>query len=160
PKDFGEESFRRLLVNALFWTAGREPAASNKREIELQTDVVYGKAAGQDLKLDLAMPKGLDHPVPLIVWIHGGAWRGGGKAEFERLISESAKRGYVAATIDYRLVPASIFPAQVEDVKCAVRWLRANAERLHVDPNRIGVVGSSAGAHLAMMLGTMDSGDG
>ncbi len=128
--------------------------------VEVRNDIVYGKGGDQDLLLDLATPKGLTHPTPAIVWIHGGAWRGGHKGEFEKLIADSARRGYVAVSINYRLVPQHIFPAQVEDSKCAVRWLRANAEKLHVDPNRIGVVGASAGAHLAMMLGAMDSADG
>src|SRR5262249_25612572 len=129
-------------------------------EVEIIKDVVYGNAGGEDLKLDLAAPKGLDHAVPLIVWIHGGAWKGGNKEEFQNAIRESAQAGYVAASLAYRLAPKHVFPAQVEDCKCAIRWLRANAERLHIDPNRIGVVGSSAGAHLAMMLGAMDSSDG
>jgi acetyl esterase/lipase len=133
------------------------PAAA---EIELTTNVVYGRAGDEDLTLDLASPKGLTRPVPAVVWIHGGAWRGGRKEEFRQLISDSAKAGYVSASINYRLLPKYAFPAQVEDAKCAVRWLRANAERLHIDPNRIGAVGASAGAHLAMMLGAMDTGDG
>ncbi|MGD9719877.1 MAG: alpha/beta fold hydrolase [Pirellulales bacterium] len=129
-------------------------------EIEVTRNVVYGNAGGEDLKLDLARPKGLTHPVPGVLWIHGGAWRGGNKEEFSRQIERSAQAGFVAVSIDYRLVPKFLFPAQVEDAKCAVRWLRANAERLQVDPKRIAAVGSSAGAHLSMMLGTMDSADG
>lgn len=164
-QDFSEESFRRLLVNALFWTTGRTPQtlappAGAAADVEVQKDVVYGTGAGENLLLDLATPKGLDHPVPLILWIHGGAWQGGNKGEFEGLIRESARAGYVAASINYRLAPKHVFPAQIEDCKCAVRWLRANAEKLHVDPQAIGVVGSSAGAHLAMMLGAMDPSDG
>lgn len=138
--------------------APKAPAAD--AEIELQTDLVYGTGAGEPLKLDLAMPKGLDKPTPAVIWIHGGAWQGGRKEEFTNLIRDSARKGYVSASINYRLAPKHLFPAQVEDCKCAVRWLRANAAKYHVDPNRIGVVGSSAGAHLAMMLGAMDSGDG
>jgi len=167
PQDFTEESFRRMLVNALFWTTGRSPEAKQQAiaapaaaEIEFKKDVAYGTGQGETLALDLAAPKGLDHPAPGIVWIHGGAWQGGNKGEFGNLIRESARAGYVAVSINYRLAPKHIFPAQIEDCKCAVRWLRANAEKLHVDPKRIGVVGSSAGAHLAMMLGAMDSGDG
>jgi len=129
-------------------------------EIEFRKDVVYGTGGGENLLLDLAMPAGLTQPVPGVVWIHGGGWRGGNKGEFEKLIRDSARAGYVAVSIEYRLAPKHVFPAQVEDCKCAVRWLRANASKLHVDPNRIGVVGSSAGAHLSMMLGAMDSADG
>ncbi|MBI3839262.1 MAG: alpha/beta hydrolase fold domain-containing protein [Planctomycetia bacterium] len=168
PQDFNEESFRRMLVNALFWTTGRTPepkqqsalSAAAAPEIELKKDIVYGTGGGKNLLLDLAAPKGLDHPVPGIVWIHGGAWQGGHKGEFENLIRDSARAGYVAVSINYRLAPKHIFPAQIEDCKCAVRWLRASAESLHVDPSRIGVVGASAGAHLAMMLGAMDGADG
>lgn len=167
-QDFTQQGFLRLLANALFWTAGREPQAPSaenstsapRSEVEVQEDVVYGKAAGEDLLLDLAMPKGLDHAVPLIIWIHGGAWQGGNKGEFAGLVRDSAAAGYVAASLNYRLAPKHVFPAQVEDCKCAVRWLRANAERLHIDPQKIGVVGSSAGAHLAMMLGAMEPSDG
>ena len=166
PQDFAEESFRRLLVNALFWTTKRDlPSSPDAKSlaaasIALQKDVVYGTAAGEELRLDLVVPAGLGHPAPAIVWIHGGAWRGGDKREFESFLRESAGAGYVAVSINYRLAPKHIFPAQVEDSKCAVRWLRANAERLHVDPKRIGAVGSSAGAHLAMMLGAMEPSDG
>ncbi|MEX2113720.1 MAG: alpha/beta hydrolase [Pirellulales bacterium] len=129
-------------------------------EIEFTKDIVYGHAGDQDLKLDLAAPKGLTQPAPAVVWIHGGAWRGGRKDDFGGVIRESAEHGYVSVSISYRLVPKHLFPAQVEDCKCAVRWLRENAQRLNIDPNRIGVVGASAGAHLAMMLGAMDTGDG
>jgi acetyl esterase/lipase len=148
---------------AILLTFAISPLAINGAEpveVEIQKNVIYGTDAGEDLLLDLAIPKGLDHAVPGIVWIHGGAWQGGSKNEFESLIRDSARAGYVAISISYRLAPKHIFPAQVEDSKCAVRWFRANAERLHLDPNRIGVVGSSAGAHLAMMLGAADSGDG
>ncbi len=129
-------------------------------EIEFTKDIVYGHAGDQDLKLNLATPLGLTHPTPAVVWIHGGAWRGGRREDFDSVIRESAEHGYVSVSISYRLVPKHLFPAQVEDCKCAVRWLRENAERLQIDPNRIGVVGASAGAHLAMMLGAMDTGDG
>jgi acetyl esterase/lipase len=129
-------------------------------EIEFTKDIVYGHAGEVDLKLNLATPQGLTHPAPAVVWIHGGAWRGGRKEDFDNVIRESAEHGYVSVSISYRLVPEHLFPAQVEDCKCAVRWLRENAKRLNVDPARIGVVGASAGAHLAMMLGAMDTGDG
>ncbi len=129
-------------------------------EIEFTKDIVYGHAGEQDLKLNLATPKGLTHPAPAVVWIHGGAWRGGKREDFDGVIRQSAEHGYVSVSISYRLVPKHLFPAQIEDCKCAVRWLRENAKRLNVDPDRIGVVGASAGAHLAMLLGAMDSGDG
>jgi acetyl esterase/lipase len=75
-------------------------------------------------------------------------------------ILDFAQRGYVAATVSYRLIPVARFPSQVEDVKCAIRYLRAHAEEHHLDPNKIGAVGFSAGGHLVMMLGVMDKADG
>jgi acetyl esterase/lipase len=137
-----------------------DESAAAKVEVEVRKDVVYGTGAGENLLLDLATPKSLTHSVPGLIWIHGGAWQAGSKAEFEKILRDSAEAGYVAVSINYRLAPKHVFPAQIEDCKCAVRWFRSNAEKLHVDPNRIGVVGSSAGAHLALMLGAMDSADG
>lgn len=166
---------QRLLVVALGLTAllatGQQQAAETTLvadvkaepkavEVELTKDIVYGTGAGENLLLDLATPKGLNNPAPGLIFIHGGAWQGGSKDEFESLIRDAARAGYVAVSINYRLAPKHVFPAQIEDCKCAVRWFRAHAEKLHVDPNRIGVVGASAGAHLAMLLGAMDSGDG
>ena len=81
-------------------------------EIEVKKDIVYGKGGDEVLLLDLATPKGLVGPAPGIVWIHGGAWRGGSKAEFEGPIRESARAGYVAISIGYRLVPKYVFPAR------------------------------------------------
>lgn len=137
------------------------PAAEPTRhEVESQTDVVYGKGADQELKLDLYIPKGAAQPLPTVLFIHGGGWSGGNKESFAPFAKRLAEEGLVTATISYRLAPTHVFPAQVEDCKCAVRWLRANAERLHVDPERIGALGGSAGAHLALMLGVLDKEDG
>ncbi len=141
-------------------TLVNDTKASPPAEIEFKKDIVYGKGGDEVLVLDLATPKGLVAPAPGIVWIHGGAWRAGDKREFENAIRESARAGYVSVSINYRLVPKHIFPAQIEDAKCAVRWFRANAEKLHLDPDHIGAVGSSAGAHLAMLIGSSDSADG
>lgn len=105
----------------------------------------------EPLLLDLRVPDG-PGPHPVIVYLHSGAWisgdRTGGKA------IRQASRGYAVANIDYRLAPQHIWPAQVEDAKAAVRWLRANAARFQLDPRRIGVFGTSAGAHIAAVLGT------
>jgi len=134
--------------------------AADEAEIVYETDVVYGKGGGEDLKLDIASPKGLDHPVPCIVVIHGGGWSGGKRQDMAGIAKQAAAHGYVAATVSYRLAPKHVFPAQVEDCKCAVRWLRSVAKERNIDPDRIGAVGMSAGAHLAMMLGTMGASDG
>jgi acetyl esterase/lipase len=125
-----------------------------------EPDIVFGKGGDVDLALDIARPEKLDKAAPCIVFIHGGAWRGGDRKGHVPQILDFAKRGYVSATIQYRLIPKARFPAQVEDVKCAIRYLRANADKHKLDPNRIGAVGFSAGGHLVMMLGVMDKQDG
>ncbi len=112
----------------------------------------YARPAGSaPLLMDLRVPDG-SGPFPVILFLHSGAWisgdRGGGPA-----IREAA-RGYAVASIDYRLAPKFTWPAQIEDCKAAVRWLRANAARFHLDPNRVGVFGTSAGGHLAAVLGS------
>ena len=102
-------------------------------------------------KLDLYVPHHDNHPLPLIIWIHGGAWLEGSKDEYAPL--EYLAEGYAVASINYRLSHHAIFPAQIEDCKAAVRWLRANARRYSLDPQRFAAWGASAGGHLAAMLG-------
>lgn len=153
-----------LLSLATPFSFAQEAVPIAVPEIVTQNDVVYGTGGGQDLHLDLAMPKPepgqLGGGAPCIVAIHGGAWRQGDKKQLRVLIAEMAKLGYVGATVQYRFCPEHKFPAQVEDVKCAVRFLRAHADQYGIDPERIGAIGFSAGAHLSMMLGTMDADDG
>jgi acetyl esterase/lipase len=129
-------------------------------EVELQENVQYGTGGGEPLTLHLAKPKGVTEPCPVILYIHGGGWRAGSKDGHRADISRAAAQGYVSASVGYRFAPAHRFPAQIEDVKCAVRYLRAHAKELNIDPNRIGAIGFSAGAHLSMILGAMDSADG
>ena len=124
-----------------------------------RSDEVYGSPEGIDLHLDLALPQG-DGPFPGIVVIHGGAWRGGDRKAHRDLTQLFASYGYVACTVQYRLCPTHLFPAQIHDVKCAVRWLRSHAGELRLDPERIGAIGLSAGAHLAMLLGLTGPEDG
>jgi acetyl esterase/lipase len=93
-------------------------------------------------------------PMPVIVWIHGGAWIGGSKDSGIPLLLPFAKRGYFCASISYRFSKEAKFPAQIEDCKCAIRFLRAKAKEFNIDTERIGVWGESAGGHLAAMLGT------
>lgn len=136
-----------------------KPKAAPPPGVIFEADVVYGEGAGEKLRLDLARPEMQSAPAPCIVVIHGGAWRGGDKSLHHPQIFEFAKRGYVAATVGYRFCPKHPFPAQVEDVKCAVRYLRAHADRRQIDKDRIGAVGFSAGAHLSMMLGMTGADD-
>ncbi|MEM1070459.1 MAG: alpha/beta hydrolase [Planctomycetota bacterium] len=129
-------------------------------DVALTRDIVFGRGGDVELRLDLARPVEASEPAPCVVVIHGGAWRSGNKSLHINEIRRFAEQGYVSATIQYRLCPKHCFPAQIEDVKCAVRFLRANAKKYGIDPKRIGAIGFSAGAHLSMMLGTMDPKDG
>ena len=118
-------------------------------------DVAYADNSPSQ-KLDLFLPTepASDEPLPLIVFVHGGAWRGGSKREGNNFLLSSVASGkYVGATIDYRLTSEAIWPAQIYDCKAALRWLRAHAKKYHFDPTRVGVIGASAGGHLAAMLG-------
>ncbi|HZS09640.1 MAG TPA: alpha/beta hydrolase [Blastocatellia bacterium] len=117
-------------------------------------DQPYVTGGHERQKLDLYLPP-QGGKRPLIIWIHGGGWQNGSKDNPPAL--RFLAEGYAVASINYRLSQHAIFPAQIEDCKAAVRWLRANAQKFGLDPNRFGVWGPSAGGHLAALLGT--SGD-
>lgn len=124
--------------------------------VDLRTGIAYGTGGGQPLLLDLATPKvPAAQPRPAIVFIHGGGWSGSDRTNGHRIILLLASQGFVAASIDYRLSGVAPFPAQLEDSKCAVRYLRAHAKEYGVDPQRIGAAGGSAGGHLAALVGLM-----
>lgn len=106
--------------------------------------------------MDVFYPKNQTKPMPVIVWIHGGGWSSEELTEKYRpelQLGDLAKMGFFIASLEYRLAQHAKFPAQINDVKCAVRFLRANAKRFNIDPDRIGVWGESAGGHLASLLG-------
>jgi acetyl esterase/lipase len=117
-------------------------------------DLPYVAGGHERQKLDLYVPEHGEGPFPLIVWVHGGAWRGGDKSGCPPLRNGSVERGFAVASIGYRLSNAAKFPAQIEDSKAAIRWLRAHAKEYRLDPDRIGAQGSSAGGHLVALLGT------
>jgi acetyl esterase/lipase len=136
------------------------PAQGPGPNVKVEHNIPFGKRGDSALRLDLAMPARGEGPFPAVVCIHGGGWTGGDRQQMAVTIAVLAARGYVAISPDYRLAPADRFPAQVEDCKAAVRWLRANAATYHVNPDRIGAMGLSAGAHLACLLGVTERGDG
>jgi acetyl esterase/lipase len=117
-------------------------------------DLRYGDHKERNT-LDLFVPKS-EKPLPLIIWIHGGAWQGGSK-DGNNPATQFLAKGYAVAAINYRLSQHAVFPAQIEDCKAAVRFLRANAKKYNLNPDAFGAWGSSAGGHLVALLGT--SGD-
>lgn len=116
-----------------------------------ERNISYVDGGGRHQQLDICYAtKGKDRP--LIVWIHGGGWKSGSKEQNPALFL--VREGYAVASINYRLTDRAPWPAQIEDCKAAIRYLRAHASRYRIDPDRIGVWGGSAGGHLAAMLGT------
>ena len=121
--------------------------------VVFEKNIEYSNPDDQHLQLNMARPKEGTGPFPAVICIHGGGFRAGTRESFNGLCLQLAERGYVAVTVSYRLAPKYQFPAAVHDVKAAVRWMRANAEKYQVDPDRIGTTGGSAGGHLAQFLG-------
>jgi acetyl esterase/lipase len=124
--------------------------------VEEILDVEYGTGGERKLQLDLYLPKGRSKATPAVIFIHGGAWKSGKRGDMKFYCVKFAEKGYVTATVTYRLMGEAPFPAAVHDVKCAVRWLRANSAKYQVDSKHIAVSGNSAGGHLSMMIGYSD----
>lgn len=138
------------------WTL---PQAAGK----VDRDVTYCSPGGVDQKMDIYYPQTRsDKAAPVAMFVHGGGWRAGNKGGGAGLpaVPLLTGRGYLVAAVNYRLAPEYKFPAQIEDVKCAVRFLRAHAKDYNLDPKRIGAFGGSAGGHLVALLGTADASAG
>ena len=142
---------RYLTVAICFACLATVLRAEDKTPVKVKRDLVFAEVAGQKLKLDLHIPSTEEKP-PVVVWIHGGGWRGGSRG-VQRL-SGITEHGFAIACISYRFTDKAVFPAQIHDCKAAVRWLRANADRFGYNADWIAVAGSSAGGHLALLLGT------
>jgi acetyl esterase/lipase len=137
----------------------RSASLSAQPPLPTERDVTYCTLDGVELKMDIYRPQRSAAPTPALLYVHGGGWTGGDKRSGEgiRDIPELLARGYLVAAVNYRLAPRYKFPAMIEDVKCAVRFLRANAERFSINPEKIGAWGGSAGGHLVDLLGTADA---
>lgn len=121
--------------------------------IRMEADIAYVPEGDESQRLDLYLPEAApEKPLPLIVHIHGGGWRAGNK--FPCPVTGMVLQGYVVASAEYRFSQVAVFPAQIQDCQAAIRWLRANAAKYHIDPEKVGVVGGSAGGHLSSLVGT------
>jgi acetyl esterase/lipase len=121
--------------------------------VKLERDISYIPNGDEAQRLDIYLPeKASEKPLPLVVHIHGGGWKGGNK--FPCAFAPMANRGYVVASIEYRFSQKALFPAQIQDCQAAIRWLRANAKTYNIDPEHVGVVGGSAGGHLSALVAT------
>lgn len=131
-----------------------EPAVPDN--IDVYKDIQYKQLDGKSLGLDIYKLKNMEKTAPVIIFIHGGSWKSGKRSDYLLYLIDYARKGYVTATVSYRLSHDAPFPAAVFDVKSAVCWIREHAEEFMINPEKIAIVGGSAGGHLAMMLAYSD----
>jgi acetyl esterase/lipase len=136
------------LACLLLWAAGGGAAESNR--VQITRDIRYAQVTGLALNLDLHLPRARAR-APLIVWVHGGAWRSGSKSNMP--LSKLVEDGYAVASVDYRLSTQAKFPAQIHDLKAAVRFLRGHGREWKLPTKNILIAGDSAGGHLAALVG-------
>ena len=159
----GKVGPRVLPLTLCLAAAGLLLAAGGRAQpCQTYSGLAYGSyvdrnGQAQPLLLELMVPAGAAAPVPLVIWIHGGGWSSGSRLPIPSNVSALCAQGFAVASLDYRFSNVARWPAQIEDCKGAVRWLRANAAAYGIDPDRFGAWGPSAGGQLAAMLGT--SGD-
>ena len=129
------------------------PLPENIKEYK---DITYKTIDTTNLKLDIYQKQDISEPTPLIIFIHGGAWKKGDKHDYWPYLIPFAEKGYITATIQYRFTDVAKYPAQLDDVTDAINWLKDHANEYHIDKNKIVLVGGSAGGHLAMMVAYSD----
>ena len=156
-----------LALTPVFLPAATPPEPA----VKVEKGITYATVGGDKLQLDIAIPPG-DGPFPCVVCFHGGAWSSGSRRDLSASgkdksgkttpswIEVIAEKGYVAASVSYRLAPRNKFPVMIEDSRAAVRFLRANAKTHKIDPDKFAALGFSAGGHLALLLGMCDKSAG
>jgi acetyl esterase/lipase len=124
----------------------------------VERDIIYCTMDGVDLRMDVYYPTVAKQEWPMIMYVHAGGWTSGTKDVDAGLVDVQAlqEAGFLLTSVEYRLAPEHKFPAMIEDVKCAVRFLRAHAGQYNIDPERFGAIGGSAGGHLVSLLGVAD----
>ncbi len=152
-------SFPNLSLPAFLFLLPAIACAGLREEL----DVKYGEANGQPLLLDVFRPAEQEGKLPVVIYVHGGGWTQGDKKDFHDGARGMARRNYVTFSIGYRLVrpgeAGTHWPAQIDDVQRAVRWIRSKGDEYQIDIGRIGAVGASAGGHLVSLLGAIDTRD-
>jgi acetyl esterase/lipase len=127
-------------------------ASPETGRVTIEEGIVYGQGGGRDLRCDVFTPPGRPTNAPGVLLVHGGGWRQGDRSQLKGYGILLGRLGYVCVASEYRLSGEAAWPAQIHDTKAALRWMRANASRLGVDPARIAVSGNSAGAHLSLIV--------
>ena len=124
---------------------------AERGRVTIEEGVVFGRGGGRDLRCDVFRPPGSPTNAPAVLLVHGGGWRSGDRSQLRGYGVLLGREGYVCVACEYRLIPEGVWPAQIHDVKACLRWMRANADQLGLDPQRIAIEGNSAGAHLALL---------
>lgn len=140
----------KIAICLIFFALG----ARGQKQVPTHPDIAYAVATGQSQKLDIYLPATGSAPYPVVVWVHGGGWSAGDKNSAGTAANWLRPEGFAIVSINYRLSGVATYPAQINDCKGAIRWIKANATTYNFDTNRIGVWGSSAGGHLVALLGT------
>jgi len=147
-----------LLLSSASLCLAQNDAASFAAELfryEVHANIVYRVANNYDAKLDVYQPAGKSQPTPVVIVIHGGGWIAGTKEERTLEVAPFLQMGFAAVNVEYRLAQTSLAPAAVEDCRCALHWVFANAKKYNFDPTRVVLQGGSAGGHLVLTTGML-----
>ncbi|MHC4878816.1 MAG: alpha/beta fold hydrolase [Planctomycetota bacterium] len=142
-----------MLSSVLMVTCLAAAQAPAEFQVELREKIVYSKVDDRELLLDAYVPEKKEAS-PAVLVVHGGAWRSGNRRQLKGYAQSLAKMGFVCFAIDYRLAPQYKWPAQIDDCRTAVKWIRKNAKAYNVNSKKLGAIGYSAGGHLVSLLGT------
>lgn len=152
PKGYMNETFLKISYGlGMLDLIDTEPEVPD--EILEIKDIEYKNIDSLSLRLDIYKLKDLDEPAPVMIFIHGGAWRTGKRSDYLPYLIDYAKKGFVTVTVSYRLVKQATFPAAVQDVNCAVSWVKNHAGEYGINPDKVVLIGGSAGGHLSLMIG-------
>ena len=151
PKGYSSEKTMKLAY-ATGMLKLIETSPPIPEELQSFQGITYKTTSEKELQLDLYHQKKLNGKAPLLMFIHGGSWKKGKKDDYRRYLVDFAMKGYVTATVAYRFSQEAAYPAALDDVTCALQWLKNNADDYHIDTNKVAVIGGSAGGHLGMLL--------
>jgi acetyl esterase/lipase len=155
PRGFRSEgALKAAFVLRLLKLIDTEPVLPEN--IDEQKDIIYKQVDSTSLQLDIYKLKNLSEAAPVLIFIHGGAWSKGKRSDYLPYLLDYAQKGYVTVTVSYRLSDVAHFPAAMQDVQSAVQWLREHSAAHMINPEKIALIGGSAGGHLAMMVGYAD----
>ncbi len=146
--------YQKELVRFPFIKITKKEIPANVMEV---SNLIYKSIGKRNLKLDLFFPTESEKPIPIVIFIHGGGWRSGDKSFQHPLASKVASKGFLCATIEYRLSPEAKYPAAVQDIKSAIKWLKKNAKAYNADSSKVTLLGCSSGGHLAALCGVTNN---